>query len=50
VTDSELAGFAFVPQSEVAARVTPLVGCRISACLDAVAKGLVLSLEAGRTG
>jgi 8-oxo-dGTP pyrophosphatase MutT (NUDIX family) len=50
VTDSELAGFAFVPPDEVAARVTPLVGSRISACLDAVARGLVLSLEAGRPG
>jgi 8-oxo-dGTP diphosphatase len=48
VPDSELAGFAFVPPSEVAARVTPLVGHRIAACLDAVARGLVLSLEAGR--
>ena len=50
VTDSELAGFAFVPPDEVAARVTPLVGSRISACLDAVTQGLVLSLEAGRPG
>ncbi|MGH3401698.1 MAG: NUDIX domain-containing protein [Streptosporangiaceae bacterium] len=50
VTDSELAGFAFVLPSLVAARVTPLVGSRISACLDAVAQGLVLSLEAGRRG
>jgi len=50
VTDSELAGFAFVPPSDVATRVTPLVGSRISACLDAVAQGLVLSLEAGRPG
>jgi 8-oxo-dGTP diphosphatase len=46
----ELAGFAFVPPSEVAARVTPLVGGRIAASLDAVADGLVLSLEAGRQG
>ncbi|MGH3409162.1 MAG: NUDIX domain-containing protein [Streptosporangiaceae bacterium] len=50
VSDSELAGFAFVPPSVVATRVTPLVGSRISACLDAVAQGLVLSLEAGRPG
>jgi len=50
VTDSELAGFAFVRPSDVATRVTPLVGSRISACLDAVAQGLVLSLEAGRPG
>jgi 8-oxo-dGTP pyrophosphatase MutT (NUDIX family) len=50
VADSELAGFAFVPPSDVAMRVTPLVGSRISACLDAVAQGLVLSLEAGRPG
>jgi 8-oxo-dGTP diphosphatase len=48
VTDGELAGFAFVPPSDVDTRVTPLVGSRISACLDAVARGLVLSLEAGR--
>lgn len=48
VTDSELAGFGFVPPSDVATRVTPLVGSRISACLDAAARGLVLSLEAGR--
>jgi 8-oxo-dGTP diphosphatase len=46
----ELAGFAFVPPSEVAARVTPLVGGRIAAGLDAVTDGLVLSLEAGRQG
>ena len=48
VPDRELAGFAFVPPSEVAARVAPLVGHRIAACLVAVARGLVLSLEAGR--
>ena len=47
---SELAGFAFVPPTEVAERVTPLVGRRICACLHAVADGLVLSLEAGRPG
>jgi 8-oxo-dGTP diphosphatase len=46
----ELAGFAFVPPSEVAARVTPLVGSRISASLEAAATGRVLSLEAGRPG
>jgi 8-oxo-dGTP diphosphatase len=50
VPASELAGFAFVPPSEVAARVTPLVGSRISASLGAAATGLVLSLEAGRPG
>jgi 8-oxo-dGTP diphosphatase len=48
VPASELAGFAFVPPPEVSARVTPLVGSRIAASLDAAAKGLVLSLEAGR--
>jgi 8-oxo-dGTP pyrophosphatase MutT (NUDIX family) len=50
VPASELAGFAFVPPAEVAGRVTPLVGSRIFACLDAMATGLVLSLEAGRPG
>jgi 8-oxo-dGTP diphosphatase len=47
VPPSELAGFAFVPPSEVAAQVTPLVGRRIAACLEAAAGGLVMSLEGG---
>jgi 8-oxo-dGTP diphosphatase len=48
VPASELAGFAFIPPGEVAGRVTPLVGRRIFACLEAADRGLVLSLEAGR--
>lgn len=47
LADGELAGFAFVAPAEVAARVTPLVGRRVAACLDAVAGGTVASLENG---
>jgi 8-oxo-dGTP pyrophosphatase MutT (NUDIX family) len=47
VPDAELAGFAFVAPAAVAARVTPLVGRRITACLQALAAGTVTSLEAG---
>jgi 8-oxo-dGTP diphosphatase len=47
VQEGELAGFAFVVPAGVAERVTPLVGRRITACLDAVASGSVLSLEGG---
>jgi 8-oxo-dGTP diphosphatase len=47
VQDGELAGFAFVLPAAVAQRVTPLVGRRIAACLEALAKGTVASLEAG---
>jgi 8-oxo-dGTP diphosphatase len=50
VPEVELAGFAFVPPAEVADRVTPPVGRRIAACLEAAARGLVVSLEAGRPG
>lgn len=44
----ELAGFRFVPHTEVGERVTPLVGRRIAACLTALASGSVASLENGR--
>jgi 8-oxo-dGTP diphosphatase len=47
VQDGELAGFTFVDPDQVAGRVTPLVGRRIAACLDALAAGTVASLEAG---
>jgi 8-oxo-dGTP diphosphatase len=47
VQDGELAGFAFVSPAAVAQRVTPLVGRRIAACLEALASGTVASLEAG---
>jgi 8-oxo-dGTP pyrophosphatase MutT (NUDIX family) len=45
--ESELAGFAFVRPAHVAERVTPLVGRRIAACLEALMSGTVLSLEGG---
>src|SRR6266567_1676853 len=45
--EDELAGFAFVPPAEVAERVTPLVGRRIAACLEALTSGTVASLEDG---
>lgn len=48
VPDDELAGFTFVPPGGVCERVSPLVGRRITACLEALADGLVLSLEDGR--
>lgn len=47
VPDAELAGFAFVGPDGVAARVTPLVARRISACLLALADGTAASLENG---
>jgi 8-oxo-dGTP diphosphatase len=47
VADGELAGFAFVSCDEVAGRVTPLVACRIAACLDALAASTVAALENG---
>jgi ADP-ribose pyrophosphatase YjhB (NUDIX family) len=47
LADDELAGFAFVDVADVAGRVTPLVGRRIVACLEAVATGTVASLENG---
>ncbi len=47
VQDSEFAGFAFVCPAAVGQRVTPLVGRRIAACLEALASGTVASLEAG---
>jgi 8-oxo-dGTP diphosphatase len=47
VQDGELAGFAFVRPDQVARRVTPLVACRISACLEALVGGTVASLEGG---
>ncbi len=47
VRDGELAGFAFVVPGQVAARVTPLVARRITACLEALAAGTVASLEDG---
>jgi 8-oxo-dGTP diphosphatase len=48
VQDGELAGYAFADPDQVAARVTPLVADRITACLDALAAGTVASLEGGR--
>jgi 8-oxo-dGTP diphosphatase len=47
VPAGELAGFQFVAPGKVAAMVTPLVGRRIAASLDAVAAGTVASLEDG---
>ncbi len=47
VRDGELAGFAFMVPGQVAARVTPLVARRITACLEALAAGPVASLEDG---
>ena len=47
VPDGELAGFAFVAPAAVTARVTPLVGRRIAACLRALAAGTVALLEGG---
>jgi 8-oxo-dGTP diphosphatase len=51
VPESELAGFAFVEPDAVAGLVSPLVGRRIAACLEALIGGTVASLEGGnRTG
>jgi 8-oxo-dGTP pyrophosphatase MutT (NUDIX family) len=47
VQAAELAGFAFVDPAEVPMRVTPLVARRITACLQALADGTVMSLEDG---
>jgi 8-oxo-dGTP pyrophosphatase MutT (NUDIX family) len=47
VPEDELAGFAFVPPDAVGSLVTPLVGRRIGACLEALAGGTVASLEGG---
>jgi 8-oxo-dGTP diphosphatase len=47
VPEGELAGYAFVRPDQVPNRVTPLVGRRIAACLDALAAGTVASLEGG---
>ena len=48
VPAGELRGFEFVPPDEVDARVTPIVGRRIRACLDALATGTVAALDNGR--
>jgi 8-oxo-dGTP diphosphatase len=45
--DGELGGYEFVKPGEVAERVSPLLARRISACVDAVAAGTVISLEDG---
>lgn len=45
--DGELARFEFVPPGEVPSRVSPLLGRRIAACLEAVADGVPVSLENG---
>lgn len=47
VPPGELAGFEFVPPDGVLERVTPLVGRRIGACLDAMTRGTVATLENG---
>lgn len=47
VAADELAGFAFVRPEAVAGRVSPLVGRRIAASLEAMAAGTVVSLENG---
>jgi hypothetical protein len=47
VAPDELAGFEFVCPDAAAARVSPLVGRRIAACLEALAAGTVASLENG---
>ena len=47
VPAEELDGFAFVPPGEVAARVAPIVGRRIHACLNAVDTGKVAALDNG---
>jgi 8-oxo-dGTP diphosphatase len=46
--DGELAGFEFVTAGEAAARVTPLLARRITACLGACESGTVANLENGR--
>jgi hypothetical protein len=47
LADGELAGFAFVDSTDVAARVRPLIARRVAACLYAAANGTVASLEDG---
>jgi ADP-ribose pyrophosphatase YjhB (NUDIX family) len=47
LADGELAGFAFVDSTDVAARVRPLIARRVAACLHAAANGTVASLEDG---
>lgn len=47
VPEEELAGYAFVDPGQLAGSVTPLVGRRIAASLEALAAGLVASLEGG---
>jgi 8-oxo-dGTP diphosphatase len=47
LADGELAGFEFVTADEATARVTPLLACRIAACLAAVDAGTVATLENG---
>jgi 8-oxo-dGTP diphosphatase len=48
VPEDELDGFAFVPPDQVSARVRPVVGRRIEACLQALATGSVAALEDGK--
>jgi 8-oxo-dGTP diphosphatase len=48
VPEEELDGFAFVPPGEVAARVEPIVGRRLQACLSALDTGQVAALDNGR--
>ena len=48
VPEEELDGFAFVPPCEVAARVEPIVGRRLQACLSALDTGQVAALDNGR--
>jgi ADP-ribose pyrophosphatase YjhB (NUDIX family) len=44
----ELAAYEFAEQPQVEGRVSPLLGRRIAACIDAVTVGGVASLENGR--
>ena len=47
VPADELDGFAFVPPSQVGARVQPIVARRIHACLHALETGAVAALDDG---
>lgn len=47
LADGELVGFEFVTPGEAAARVTPLLARRITACLEACEWGSVAELENG---
>lgn len=47
LVDGELSGFEFVTADEAAERVTPLLARRITACLEAVKTGTVVTLENG---